>query len=314
MNPKLSIIIITKDTKDLLENLFHSIKKDYSLKELPTEIIIIDNNSHDGTEEMIKIFFPEIIYIKNEKNLGFATSANKGFFNSKGDYILFLNSDTLILPDEIVKMVNFMEENKMVGICAPQLLFEDMGLQRSFAYIPKLMFEIVPKSFLELILPKRYKGKKSRFETPQDVESLIGAAFMVRRKVFEELGGFDERFFFFLEETDFCVRARRTGFRVVFFPAAKIVHLQGKTISKTWVKGRIEYNISLYKFIKKHHSLFYFYIFVIIRFIKSFIITVLLAIFPFLLINKHIRRNLKYYSSIFTWHLRGCQDSEGLKS
>jgi len=314
VKPKLSIIIITKDTKDLLKNLLDSINKDYSLKELPTEIIILDNNSCDGTEEMVKVFFSGIIYIKNEKNLGFAASANKGFFISKGDYVLFLNSDTLVLPDEIVKMVNFMEADKSVGVCAPQLVYEDMGLQRSFAYVPNLMFEVIPKSFLEFILPKRYKGKRSRFETPQDVESLIGAAFMVRRKVFEDLGGFDERFFFFLEETDLCVRARKRGFRVVFFPEAKIVHLQGKTISKTWIKGRMEYNISLYKFIKKHHSLFYFYIFVIIRFIKSFIIIVLLAVFPLLLTNRRIRRSLRYYSSLFTWHLKGCQDSEGIKS
>ncbi len=313
MKPKLSIIIITKDTKDLLKNLLDSIKRDDSLKELPLEIMVIDNNSQDGTIDTVNKLFPEVIYIKNEKNLGFAKAANKGFFNAKGEYILFLNSDTVVLPGEIKRLINFMEGDKAIGICAPQLVYEDLSLQRSFAYIPRLIFEIVPRSFLEVLFPETYKGKKSRFESPQDVESLIGAAFMVRREAFEALNGFDERFFFFLEETDLCARARKMGFRVVFFPEAKIIHLQGKTISKTWVKGRIQYNISLYKFIKKHHNLFYFYVFVIVRFIKSLVMTVLLVTLPFLLINRRINRSLRYYFNLFTWHLMGCQDREGIK-
>ncbi|MCX7966420.1 MAG: glycosyltransferase family 2 protein [Syntrophorhabdaceae bacterium] len=314
MNKRLSIIIITKDTEDLLKNLLYSILSDKNLTGLLSELIIVDNNSQDGTREMLDKTFPEIIYIRNEKNLGFAASANKGFFHSAGDYVLFLNSDTLVLPHEIEKMLDFLDKNDDVAICAPQLVYEDMRLQRSFAYVPKLMFEFIPKSVLEIVLPNKYKGKKSKIESPQDVESLIGAAFLVRRKVFEILGGFDERFFFFLEETDFCIRARNKGFRVVFFPFSKIIHLQGKTISKTWVKGRIEYNISLYKFIKKHHQLSYFYLFVCVRFIKSFVITVLMTVFPILLINRHLRRNYRYYLSLFTWHLKGCQDKEGIRN
>lgn len=313
MKPKLSIIIITKDTEGLLKNLLDSIRSDNSLTELRPEVIVVDNNSRDGTEEMLNKCFPEIMYVKNEKNLGFATSANRGFFHSKGDYVLFLNSDTIVLPDEIKKMVNFLEENENVGICGPQLVYDDMRPQRSFAYVPKLMFEFIPRSLLELFFPNKYKGKKSKIDMPFDVESLIGAAFMVRRKVFETLGGFDERFFFFLEETDMCVRSRKGGFRVVFLPDSKIVHLQGKTVSKVWVRGRIEYNISLYKFIKKHHRLSYFYAFVCMRFIKSFIIVVLLTVFPVLVINRHIRRSYNYYIKLFSWHLRGCQDKDGIR-
>jgi len=315
----LSVVIITRNTKDLLRNLLKSIEADNSLKPFLREVIIIDNFSTDGSNTMVHKEFPWVLLVKNDRNKGFAAAANIGITCAEGHYIFFLNSDTMLIEGEVATMVQFMEENPDAGICGPQLVYEDMRPQRSYAHIPSLLFEIFPLSLLELFFPAKYSTKSSsndsRSPRPSaffDVPSLIGAAIVVRRKLLHDLGGFDERFFFFLEETDLCVRAREIGARVVFLPHVKVVHLQGKTVRRQWIKGRIQYNISLYKFIRKHHAALYYSIFQGVRFAKSFIVPLVLSIIPFLLLHRRTRRTYIYYLKLLLWHLRGCPDNAGL--
>ncbi|MDD5009215.1 MAG: glycosyltransferase family 2 protein [Syntrophorhabdaceae bacterium] len=442
----LSIVIITRDTKELLQQLLHSIKKDGSLKPSVKETVIIDNASADGTGDMVHNEFPWAAYVRNDKNMGFAASANQGINQSTGEYVLLLNSDTILIEGEIVKMLEFMEKNDDVGICGPQLVYPDMRPQRSFASIPSLLTEILPfrrkqsgvrgqgsgvrgqrpevsrqqtdsssqqsaiynpKS--EISPPPPASGHeqsaidnlkseispppsapssqqtassnrqseisppppassheqsaiynpKSEISSPPsalDVPSLIGAAIMIRRSLFQELSGFDEQFFFFLEETDLCVRAKQqsvvsrqssadsdqasaasheqsaicnlkseissltpnalllTPYRVVLLPDVKVIHLQGRTVGKNWIKGRIEYNISLYKFIKKHHSALYYRSFQAVRFLKSIIVILVLSLLPFLLISKSIRRRYVYYWKVLIWHLASCPPTAGLRT
>ena len=142
------------------------------------------------------------------------------------------------------------------------------------------------------------------------VPSLIGAAILVRREILESIDGFDERFFFFLEETDLCVRVWQAGYKVVFIPEARIVHLQGKTVRKSWISGRMEYNISLHKFIKKHHALVYYGIFVTIRFIKALFLA---ALFPLIFFGPRMRMKYSYYVKLISWYFRGCPDNAGLR-
>jgi N-acetylglucosaminyl-diphospho-decaprenol L-rhamnosyltransferase len=319
----LSIVIITRNTKDLLQGLLTSIERDSPLKPFLKKVIVIDNHSTDGTDSMVHMQFPWVFLVRNDRNRGFAAAANMGISRSGGDYILFLNSDTLLIEGEVAAMVQFMEENPEVGICGPQLVYEDMNLQRSFAHIPSLLFEIVPRSLLEFIFPGKYSTKRLRSSgvamrhapcaMPSfDVPSLIGAAIIVRKKLLNDLGGFDEQFFFFLEETDVCVRAREREARVIFLPHIKVVHLQGRTVRKNWVQGRMQYNISLYKFIRKHHTAFYYRIFQGIRLAKSFFVPLGLSVVPFLLLHRRTRRTYVYYLSLLLWHLRGCPSDAGL--
>ncbi len=319
----LSIIIITKDTEQLLKSLLLSIEKDTSLKPYIQDIIIIDNGSTDGTEVMIREKFPSLQYLKNNENKGFAASANMGITRAKGDYLLFLNSDTRLIDGEVVKMLHFMEEHKDVGICGPQLVFPDMRFQRSLAVVPSLLSELLPQFLLIPGHQSPITNHRSPVTSHQssitshciiDVPSLIGAAILVRKSLLKRLGGFDEQFFFFLEETDLCLRARGMGQRVVFLPDVKVIHLQGQTVRKAWVKGRIEYNISLHKFIKKHHSLPYYILFQWIRFIKTSIFIICTTCLPFLLFNKKIRRSYSYYARLLLWSLSGYPDSFGLRS
>jgi hypothetical protein len=322
----LSIVVITRNTKDLLHGLLTSIEKDSSLKPFLKEVIVIDNYSTDGTGSMVHKEFPWVFLVNNDRNRGFAAAANMGISRSEGDYILFLNSDTILIEGEVTAMVQFMEENPEVGICGPQLVHEDMKLQRSYAHIPSLLFEIVPPSILALLAPAKYSTKTihkdsephrpsslvPRPSSSFDVPSLIGAAIIVRKKILDNLGGFDERFFFFLEETDLCIRARERRARVVFLPHIKVVHLQGRTVRKNWVQGRIQYNISLYIFIRKHHTEMYYRIFQGIRLAKSIFVSLVLSVLPLLLLHKRTRRTYVYYLNLLLWHLRGCPDDAGL--
>ncbi|MCX5804681.1 MAG: glycosyltransferase family 2 protein [Proteobacteria bacterium] len=323
-NPVLSIIIITKDTEELLKDLLSSIKKDKSLEPFLKEVIVVDNASADRTADMVKKEFPGLLYIKNEKNEGFAAAVNKGLSRAAGEYMLFLNSDTLLVEGETKKMLNLMKENPDIGICGPQLVYPDMRPQRSFAYVPSLVFEIFPRSLIEFLSPEAISARPSASQdlpTILNVPSLIGAAVLIRRNVLEYLGGFDERFFFFLEETDLCLRTRtmmygKEGktYRVVFYSHAKVIHLQGKTVARNWVQGRIEYNISLYKFIRKHHTFIYYTAFKTTRFIKCFIFLVVFSTLPFFPVKDKLKMSYTYYTKLFLWHIKGCPDNAGLRS
>ena len=309
--PVLSIIIVTRNTRDLLQSLLSSIEADPSLRR--EEVIVVDNGSMDGTGAMIAERFPEVCVIENNENKGFATAVNLGYRRSTGDFVLLLNSDTRLVPGEITKMLAYMEREPGAGIVGPQLVYEDMRPQRSFALTPSLSLELLPRSLLERLLPGRFGTKGRGLSLPSDVESLIGAALLVRREVLDALEGFDERFFFYLEETDFCLRAGKKGYRVVFFPGARVIHLQGKTAKRSWVRGRIEYSISLYKFVRKYRSRLYYGMFVAVRTSKAVLFLFPVTLLPFFLFNTSMRRKYRYYVKLLTWHLRGCPDNAGLR-
>lgn len=303
--PTLSIVIITKDTRELLEGLLDSIEKDTSLASLGSEIIIVDNASTDGTEELVRRIRPDARYLRNDRNAGFAAAVNQGGGLAAGRYVLLLNSDTRLIEGEVAKMVTHADNIPDLGLLGPQLVYEDFRLQRSVASVPGLAGEVFPGSGrVTQAAPAGIAG------SARDVESLIGAAIMIRKVAFDDLHGFDERFFFFLEETDFCVRARQKGHRVVFFPGARVIHLQGRTVRKTWVKGRMEYNISLRKFMKKHHGCLYLIAFDAVRLAKSlaFVIAVPLSLF-----GSRMRLRYSYYLKLVVWYTHGCPDDAGLR-
>jgi GT2 family glycosyltransferase len=327
MSTKVSIVIITKDTKELLGNLLKSIDEDNSLRSFIGKIIIVDNASADGTEKMVRDEFPAVVYLRNKKNMGFAFSVNKGSSLTEDKYVLFLNSDTVLIEGELEKMVRFMDSNADVAICGPQLVYPDMKPQRSYAAVPSLAREIFP---LGKNGGQRFKVKGPGFKVKSsisslrpsvsnplpptssafEVASLIGAAILVRREILKTVGGFDERFFFFLEETDLCVGVWQSGHRVVFYPDARIIHLQGKTVRKSWISGRMEYNISLRKFIKKHHRPAYYSVFLAVRFIKTLFLVIFL---PLLFFGRRMRMKYAYYVRLISWYFRGCPDNAGLR-
>jgi len=167
----LSIVIITRNTKELLRNLLKSIEADKLLRPFLKEVIIVDNYSTDGSNTMVGSEFPWVFLVKNDYNRGFAAAANVGIARAEGSYIFLLNSDTLLIEGEVAKMVQFMEENRDVGICGPQLVHEDMRHQRSYANIPSLLFEIVPRSLMEMLFPARHSTKSLQEDSASHIPS-----------------------------------------------------------------------------------------------------------------------------------------------
>lgn len=312
---KISAIIVTKDSAQLTLELIKSIVADKDLFSELEEIIIVDNGSKDNTEKLVKDLGLDVEYIRLEENLGFSKAVNLGAKKIKGDYILLLNSDVLLPLGEIINLKRFMEKNGDVGVCGPQLLFSDGSPQRSYSHVPSLISELFPRSLYEKIFVERKLKKLEREKNLPVfiVDSLIGACLLIRRTTFRKLNGFDERFFFFLEETDFCVRVRKIGELVVFVPYAKVIHYQGMTVKKSWILGRIEYNISLFKFIKKHHRGTYFICFAFIRFLKALGNLLVLIFLPFLLFSAKKRNLLFYYLRLLIWFLKGLPEDYGLR-
>lgn len=249
MNPKISIIIVNWNTVDLLKRCLDSLKLD-------AEIIIVDNGSTDGSQKMIKGYKIQntkydIQLIENQANLGFAKGNNIGIGQAKGEYIMLLNSDTVVKEGAIEKLVNFLEENKDISIVGPRLLNQDGTRQASCGFFPDL------KVVFLMLFKEHFGGSDSVRFSPaesQTVDWLMGAAFVARREVFDKTGGLDEDIFMYMEEVEWFYRTKKQRFKTYFFKEAEIIHLgRGSSTS-----GKKEPILNIYKgllhFFKKHRS------------------------------------------------------------
>jgi hypothetical protein len=199
-------------------------------------VVIVDNASTDGSltgiESMIPMPSPKVKIARNEKNMGFAAACNQGAALSSGEFILFLNPDAKLFADSLAISVTFMRqpENDDVGICGIQLLDESGHVSRSCARFPSVNGFLAHAVGLDRVFPRwgHFMAEWDHAQT-RDVDHVIGAFFLVRRAMFEALGGFDERFFVYLEDLDFSRRARNAGWRTVYLADAQAFHAGGGT-------------------------------------------------------------------------------------
>jgi hypothetical protein len=296
-----SVVVVNYNGRDLTAD---------CLARIPTgvEAIVVDNGSADGSPEDIARRFPRVILMRNSINRGFAAAVNQGIERARGRYLCLLNNDARLSPDTLDVMVNYLEAHPDVGIAAPQLLHEDGRLQNSFAAIPSLATELLNKSLLRLLFPGHFPRKGGHTE-PADVPSVIGACMLVRREVVDRIGGLDPAFFLFLEETDWCLRARRAGFRVVFLPQARVVHLQGRTRDKVACRARVEYVRSLFTFFRKRRPRSYPVLRVLypLKNVVEFISQTLSA--PF---SGRARRRWRETATLLAWQAAGSPAHWGL--
>lgn len=213
-----SVIIVNYKTCDLVVDCVNSIIE--KTKAISYEIIIVDNNSNDGSVETFISLFPQIRVFPLKENIGFGKANNVGVKEAKGRFIFFLNSDTLLLNDAISILANYLDRYGFVDLCGGQLYDKDQKLTSSYLEYPNL------KYFLSLILKGNVKNEKLPILSKGKTSYYIsGADMMIRKSFIDKYGAFDPDFFMYYEDTELSFRVQRLGGEVHFVPEAQIVHL-----------------------------------------------------------------------------------------
>ena len=308
----ISFIIVNWNTRSILINCLNSIYK--TVTDIDSEIYVVDNNSTDGSQEVVKNGFPDVKLIENSTNTGFAHANNQALSVMQGRFAVLLNSDAVLQEGAIKSLLNFMNNTPNAGIAGVQLINEDGSRQNSIDNFPSLETEIFNKSILRLIFPNRYPGKSRIYHNPIEVDSVIGACMMVRKEAIDEVGLLEEDYFIFLEETDWCFRMHKKGWKVYHVPDSKVFHLSGHSKKKAPGESQIEYYKSLYKFFRKNKDPVSYLTLRILKPCKIFINLVLNILGNMItLFQNEKRRNrlLKYYK-LLIWHLLLCPDDMGI--
>jgi GT2 family glycosyltransferase len=307
-----SVILLTRNTCQQTREAIESVLA--SSGALTKEIHVVDNASTDETPQVLPFAFPQIRYSRMERNLGFARGVNFAARDATGEFLLLLNSDARLAPDALGVAVDWMRAHPRCGVAGGQLFHPDGRKQNSIANFPSLATELLNKFLLRKLWPQRFPGKEQNFTEPVEVESVIGAFFLVRHSLWRKLDGMDERFFFFLEETDFCLRARQAGFATMHLPQVHIWHGQGQTAKQNLPAARIEYWKSRYAYFAKHKGPATRIVLragLLLRLAIDFLVGTLLTALT-LGQSQRWREKFAVQCALVWWHLRGCPAESGL--
>ena len=296
-----SVIIVTRNTREFTLAAVRSVCE--SRGNFGREIVVVDNGSSDGTRNTVMDEFPGTRYCRSEVNLGFAKANNLGAREAKGEYLLLLNSDARLQPDALRLALDWMKKRPECGIAGAQLLNPDGSRQNSIANFPTLATELLNKPLLRRLFPRKFPGKEQEYKEPVAVESVIGAFMLIRADTWKALEGLDERYFFFFEETDFCLQARRRGWKTFHLPQTLVWHEQGRSAKELPAPARIEYWRSRYAYFRKNHN----------RLVRGALAAGLGARLAIgwlgsvlgILVSADWRERCRVQTALFKWHLRG---------
>ncbi len=257
-NPDLSIILVNYNTRDHLRQCLASL---FEMESGPScELFVIDNGSEDDSVEMVREQFPDVDLIVNEENLGFSRANNQGIRSSTGRNVLLLNTDTVVQPNAIETMFGFLNENPHVGVVGAKLLNEDLTVQAGSKAFPTPLTSFFGKqSMMTRWFPNNRFTRRyltCLFEDhsrPFEIDSVSGAAFMIRRETFEDVGLLDEGYFMYWEDVDWCYRIKKRGWKVYYHPLAPIIHLEGKSTERRNPMLIIAYHKGVFRLFRRHY-------------------------------------------------------------
>jgi len=247
MEAKISIIIVNRNTREKLLRCLDSIASNAG----ESEVVVVDNDSTDGSADAVKDKFPGVTIIQGKENVGYARGSMMGFRATSGRYILFLNSDTMVPPGALAYLAAFLEESPKAAACAPRLEGPDGKVQPfAFGRDPTIGYLLARAcARLRLRAPLHDWGTNEVLS----VDWVSGACLFVRRSAFEQVGGFDERMFLYFEDNDLCFRLRRAGWEILYNPRVKVTHIGGASACGDELRRKYYYEGLLY-FYSKHYS------------------------------------------------------------
>jgi GT2 family glycosyltransferase len=308
----ISFIVFNRNTAELLVRcLDHIFASDLEGEQ---QVIVVDNGSTDDSVARVSETYPKVALIEAKKNLGFAAANNRAFEIAEGDFLLLVNTDAMLERDCARTLYNLMVSRADVGMAGPQLLNSDGSLQTSYEAVPTLATELLNRSLLKRLFPSKYPGKHIRLTEPEPVDALIGAVMMIRKAALKQVGGFDENYFFFLEETDLAVRLRASEWKVMHEPRAKAVHLLGATARSHGAAARIEFYRSRYLFFRKHYGKRSASLIKAIFTANLTLNVSALGLAWLATLGRHrgVAKSFRVKRELWKWHLEGCPDGPGL--
>jgi GT2 family glycosyltransferase len=252
-----SIIIVSWNTRELLRNCLNSIIE--QTRRFSYEIIVVDNASRDGSARMTEQCFPSAKLVVNCVNRGFAAANNQGMQLASGRYTLLLNPDTVILDNAIDRCIAYADAHRDVGVVGCQVLEREGHIQQTGFSFPSTWILFLSLTGLPRLFPRSPIFTKPQLglwkrDSERDLDVISGMFMLVRREAIEQVGVMDESYFVYAEETDWCFRFQKAGWRRVFFPGAQIIHLDGggKSTSQVNVKMHVQLQKSMMIYFRKN--------------------------------------------------------------
>jgi GT2 family glycosyltransferase len=250
-----SIVIVSWNTRELLLAAIASVVADECAHQV--EIVVVDNDSHDGSADAVASVYPHVRLIRNTSNVGFAAGVNAGLQTARGRHLLLLNPDARVGAGAIDTLVDYLDSHAGVGIVGPHVIDEDGQSQVSAWRFPSPTNLLLSTTYLYKLFPQSTVLNRERLAgnlSSGRVDAVSGCAFMIRRDVIRAIGMLDTGFFMYMEETDFCLRARRAGYEAHYVPSAEVTHLGGRSSVQEARRNFIEYRRSQLRYFVKHHS------------------------------------------------------------
>jgi GT2 family glycosyltransferase len=253
----ISVVIVGWNAKHYLELCLQSLVD--ALPHRSMEIIVLDNASSDGSSEMIQARFPQVRVLRSEENLGFSKGNNLAIRECKGHYIALVNPDVIVLPGCLDALADFLDRSPKVGNVGPRVFNPDMTMQSTCRRFPTLWNNFCSTTCLEKVFKdSRFFAGEHMFYFPHDrtlpVDVLVGCFSMIRRETFNDVGLLDENLFMYGDDVDWCRRAWKAGWQVVFFPGARAIHDRGKITASYPVRFAVAQQRSILYYWRKHHG------------------------------------------------------------
>jgi len=252
--PDLSIIVVSWNVRDRLRACLASLP----LADSRFETLVVDAASADGTAAMVRAEFPTVQLIASTDNLGYSRGNNLGLAQARGRYALILNPDTEMDGQALAAMLGYLDAHPAVGVLGPQLILPDQSVQASRRRFPTLITALFESTWLQGLAPRgvlaHYYAADLPADQPVEVDWLVGAALMVRRAVWEQVGVLDDNFFMYSEELDWQRRVRAAGWKIVYFPNAHVRHFEAQSSAQVPAATHIRFNTSKVRYFRKYHG------------------------------------------------------------